>query len=261
MRLVTLNMNGIRAAVRKGVWDWLAAAEADVVCLQETRIKADQLKPALDPPEGFNSYHLHAEKPGYSSVAILSRREPDRLVEGIGWEDFDREARVLRADFDGLSVVSLYLPSGSSKDERQLFKEASMARLVEWMHALREEREEVVVCGDWNIAHTEKDIKNARGNRNNSGFLPQERAWMDELFGDHGWHDVFRRLHPEAEGEGYTWWSNRGQAFAKNVGWRIDYQVASAGLAASAAKAWVVREPRFSDHAPLLVDYDLPWPG
>jgi len=259
MRLISLNLNGIRAAVRKGLWEWLPTVEADVVCLQETRIQAAQMTPALAPPEGFHSYHLHAEKPGYSSVGILSRREPDALHEGLGWDAFDAEGRLLRADFGDLSVVSLYLPSGSSKDQRQLFKEDAMARLADWMEALREEREQIVVCGDWNIAHTEKDIKNARGNRNNSGFLPQERAWMGELFGERAWHDVFRRLHPEAEGEGYTWWSNRGKAFANNVGWRIDYQVASAGLAATASKAWVVREPRFSDHAPLLVDYELPW--
>jgi len=259
MRLVSLNMNGIRAATKKGVWDWLRDADVDVLCLQETRIQAPQLTPALGPPDGFHSYHLHAQKPGYSSVAIMSRREPDALHEGLGWEPFDAEGRLLRADYGDLSVVSLYMPSGSSKDERQLFKEDCMRRVAEWMDALREERRHVVVCGDWNIAHTEKDIKNARGNRNNSGFLPQEREWMTELLEQRKWTDVFRSLDAEAEASGYTWWSNRGNAFANNVGWRIDYQIASQAFAASAQRSWVMREPRFSDHAPLFVDYEWPF--
>lgn len=259
MRLVSLNMNGIRAATKKGVWDWLAEADVDVLCLQETRIQAAQLTPALGPPDGFHSHHLHALKPGYSSVAIMSHREPDAVHEGLGWEPFDAEGRLLRADYGDLSVVSLYMPSGSSKDERQLFKEDCMRRVAEWMDALREERRHVVVCGDWNIAHTEKDIKNARGNRNNSGFLPQEREWMTELLEQRQWTDVFRSLDAEAEACGYTWWSNRGNAFANNVGWRIDYQIASQAFAATAQRSWVMREPRFSDHAPLFVDYEWPF--
>ena len=256
MRVVTLNLNGIRSAWSKGVEDWLHATDPDVVCLQETRIQDHQLDDAMRTPAGLHGHWLHAEKPGYSGVAILSKRPPDRLREGLGIDDFDREARVLQADYGRTSVLSLYLPSGSASEERQAFKYRFMAAFEERLRSLRASRRHVLVCGDWNIAHKEIDLKNWRGNRKNSGFLPEERAWMDRLFGEHGWTDVFRSVEPGPDH--YTWWSNRGQAWAKNVGWRIDYQVATPGLARKARRVEIYKEQRFSDHAPFSVDFDHP---
>ncbi len=250
-------MNGIRSAARKGFFEWLPEHQADVICLQETRIQEQQLEDVMrNPPGMFASYH-HAEKPGYSGVAIYSKQEPDRVQVGLGWDELDCEGRFLQADFGNLSVVSLYLPSGSAKEERQTFKYSVMERFAEWLKVQRKAQRDIVVCGDWNIAHTKMDLKNWRGNQKNSGFLPEEREWMTTVFGELDWRDVFRGIHPTAEGEGYTWWSNRGQAWANNTGWRIDYQVATPGLAAKAQTATVWRESRFSDHAPLIVDYDV----
>jgi exodeoxyribonuclease-3 len=183
---------------------------------------------------------------------------------GFGVTEFDDEGRLLAAHWPGLTVVSLYAPSGSASEDRQAskfrFMKAFAPIMAAWMDDHRTTGREYLICGDWNIAHTERDLKNWKGNLKNSGFLPEERAWLSDLFGPMGWVDVYRQLHPEATGEGYTWWSNRGQARAKNVGWRIDYQVATPGLAARAKAAWVFTDTRFSDHAPLVVDYDLPSP-
>ena len=256
MRITSLNMNGIRAAARKGFFEWLPQHGGDIVCLQETRVQDHQMTEVMRHACGMHATYHHAEKPGYSGVAIYSRRKPDRVQVGIGWPEMDREGRFLQADFGRLSVVSLYLPSGSSGEERQGFKYRVMDSFAEWLQAKRKSRRHVVVCGDWNIAHTRKDIKNWRGNQKNSGFLPEEREWMGRVFGEWGWTDAFRHLHPEAEGEGYTWWSNRGQAWANNTGWRIDYQAVTPGMARKARSATVWRDSRFSDHAPLMVDYD-----
>lgn len=257
LRLTSLNLNGIRAAVRKGVFEWLPQHAADIVCVQETRIQDQQLTEAMRAPDGMHAHYLHAEKPGYSGVGIWSRREPDQLREGLGDAEFDAEGRVLSADFGPLRVVSLYLPSGSSSDERQAFKYRFMDTLRAWLDEQAQACEHLVVCGDWNIAHRKEDLKNWRGNQKNSGFLPEERAWMDQLFDAPHWVDVFRQLYPDATGDGYTWWSNRGQAWANNTGWRIDYHVASPELAASAQQAAVYKDERFSDHAPLTVDYAI----
>lgn len=257
MRITSLNMNGIRSADRKGFFDWLPHHDADVLCLQETRIQDHQLTDTMRAPEGYHAIYHHAEKPGYSGVGIYCRNEPDKVTVGLGWEDFDREGRFLQADFGRLSVVSLYMPSGSAKDDRQAFKYVCMDRFAAWLEEKRASKRHVVVCGDWNIAHTKMDLKNWRGNQKQSGFLPEERDWMTKVFGELGWSDVFRRLHPDAEGDGYTWWSNRGQAWANNTGWRIDYHVTTPGLAKKATAAAVYKEQRFSDHAPLTVDYDL----
>lgn len=260
LRVISLNANGLRSAASKGFLTWLADQEADVCCLQEIRVAEKQIHAGLQPPPGWHARWLCAERPGYAGVAIWSRTEPKRLRAGIGDAEFDAEGRVLTADYPGLRVVSLYLPSGSSSDERQRAKFRFMELFESWLKRERRARTQVLVCGDWNIAHTEKDLKNWRANRDHSGFLPEERTWLGRVF-DSGWSDVFRRLHPDAEGEGYTWWSNRGQARAKNVGWRIDYQVASPALAERALTARVHREDRFSDHAPLIADYDLQIPG
>ena len=264
LRVVSLNLNGIRSATGKGVFAWLAGQNADIVCVQELKAQATDLTPAMRAPDGFSGCFHFAEKKGYSGVGLYSRNAPDRIVEGFGNAEFDAEGRYLQADFGRLSVVSLYLPSGSSSDERQQakfrFLDQFRPRLEQLAQEARSKQREVLLCGDWNIAHTEKDLKNWKSNQKNSGFLPEERAWIGAVFDELGWVDVHRRLLPDATGEAYTWWSNRGQAWAKNVGWRIDYQIATPGLAAAARRVSVYKEQRFSDHAPLIVDYELPAP-
>lgn len=254
MRIITLNVNGIRSAARKGFFDWLAQQRAHVVCLQEVKAQADDLPDEIRQPKGFHGFFHLAGKKGYSGVALYSRPAPDRVVEGIGIADIDAEGRYLRADFGNLSVVSLYMPSGSSSPQRQVAKFNFMERFLPLLRDLHGSGREWIVCGDWNIAHREIDLKNWRANQKNSGFLPEERAWLGQVFEQLGLVDVFRRLDPKPEQ--YTWWSNRGQAWAKNVGWRIDYQIATPGIAARARSAEVYKATRFSDHAPLIIDYD-----
>ena len=256
LRIISLNLNGIRAAASKGWLEWLAEQNADVVCVQELKAQAADLTPALRAPAGMQGWFHHAEKKGYSGVGIYSRHAPDRVIEGLGMADIDAEGRFLQLDFGNLSVVSLYLPSGSSSEERQQIKFSFMTRFLPHMAALQAGGREVVVCGDWNIAHREIDLKNWRTNQKNSGFLPEERAWLSRLFDEQGWVDVFRRIHPDATESCYTWWSNRGQAWAKNVGWRLDYHIATPTLASSARAGAVFKAQRFSDHAPLTIDYD-----
>jgi len=256
MRIVSLNLNGIRSAAKKGVLDWLVKSGADVVCLQELKAQAADLGAEMINPDGYYGYFHYAETKGYSGVGVWSRRQPDAIIEGLGIPDIDCEGRYIEVRFGNLSVVSVYLPSGSSGEHRQAAKFAFMGHFRPHLETLFKSGREVVVCGDWNIAHTAKDIKNAKGNVKNSGFLPEERAWIGDLLGKLGWVDVYRTLYPEAEGEGYTWWSNRGQAWAKNVGWRIDYQIATPGVSATAKSASVYKDARFSDHAPLIVDYE-----
>jgi exodeoxyribonuclease-3 len=253
MRIVTLNLNGIRSAATKGFYEWLERQNADVVCLQELKAQAADMTEQMLAPSGYHGCFHYAEKKGYSGVGIYMRREPDAVVAGLGIPEFDCEGRYIEAQFGDLSVVSVYLPSGSSGAERQAVKFRFMEAFMPHLMALRQSGREVLVCGDWNIAHTEKDLKNWRGNRKNSGFLPEERAWLSALFDEAGFVDVFRRLHPELEA--YTWWSNRGRAWDKDVGWRIDYQIATPGIAARAQAAGIYKEQRFSDHAPLTVDY------
>jgi exodeoxyribonuclease-3 len=250
MRIVSLNLNGIRSAASKGVFEWIAGHHADVICLQELKAQLPDLSPQMLAPDGYQGWFHCAEKKGYSGVGIYARRHPDRVIEGIGHAAFDAEGRYIRADFGNLSVISVYVPSGSSSPERQQAKFEFMAEFFPVLAALRAEGREVVICGDWNIAHKEIDLKN-------SGFLPEERAWLTKVFDEQGWVDVYRRLYPEAGGEAYTWWSNRGQAWAKNVGWRIDYQIATPGIAASAQSGSVYKDQRFSDHAPLTIDYGI----
>jgi len=255
MRVISLNLNGIRAAARKGFYAWLRRQRADVVCLQEIKAQVDQLGDRQFWPPSFRCYYHPAEKKGYSGVALYARREPDEVIEKLGWEMFDTEGRWLEARFGDLSVISLYLPSGSSSEQRQQVKFDIMARLTPYLERLRRDGREYIICGDWNIAHTKADIKNWRGNQKNSGFLPEERAWLDQLFGPMGWVDAFRVVNQNADE--YSWWSNRGQAWAKNVGWRIDYQVVTPGLRDAIRDASIYRTKRFSDHAPVIVDYDI----
>jgi exodeoxyribonuclease-3 len=256
LRIISANLNGIRSAYNKGFGRWLARRKADVVCLQELKAHNSDLTPAMTHPNGMHAYFYCAQKKGYSGVGLYARRRPDNITHGFACTEFDDEGRYIQADFGDLSVVSLYMPSGSSSEERQRAKFRCMGHFLPHLQALKKSGREVVVCGDWNIAHREIDLTNWRSNRKNSGFLPEERAWLSGLFDESGWVDVDRRLHPEATGDSYTWWSNRGQAWAKNVGWRIDYHIATPGIAARAVGAAIWKKTRFSDHAPLTIDYD-----
>ncbi len=255
MRIITLNVNGIRSAARKGFLPWLARTRADVVCVQELKAQAADLDQRMRAPGGFRSYFHHAEKKGYSGVGLYCRREPDRVVEGVGDREADSEGRYLRVDFGLLSVISVYLPSGSSGAHRQQSKFRFMDHFFPHLKKLAAEGREILLCGDWNIAHKEIDLRNWRSNQKNSGFLPEEREWLTRVFDELGWVDVFRRVDPRPDQ--YTWWSNRGQAWAKNVGWRIDYQIATPKLAATAKRASIYKTQRFSDHAPLIMDYEI----
>ncbi|MFC3340438.1 exodeoxyribonuclease III [Paracandidimonas soli] len=257
LRITSLNVNGIRSAFRKGLQPWLEANSPHIVCLQEIKISSDDLTEDLRNPPGYQGFFHHAEKKGYSGVGIYLRDQAASIAEGMDCPEFDREGRILRADWKDFSVISAYLPSGSSGDERQQAKYRFLDHFGDWIDALMQEHRstgrEFVICGDWNIAHKEIDLKNWKGNLKNSGFLPEERQWLTEVFDRRGFVDVFRQLVPDAEQ--YTWWSNRGQAWAKNVGWRIDYQIATPGLAGKARQASIYKDERFSDHAPLTIDY------
>jgi exodeoxyribonuclease-3 len=254
VRVVSLNLNGIRSAVNKGLLHWLPGQKADVVCVQELKAQAADIPEAVCNPGRLRGHFHFAEKKGYSGVGLYCRREPDRLIAGLGIADIDAEGRYLEAWFGQLSVVSFYLPSGSSSDQRLAVKFSFLERVIPRLHELAISGRDVIICGDWNIAHRQIDLKNWRSNQKNAGFLPEERAWLSGVFDQLGYVDVFRRL--DSRPEQYTWWSNRGQAWAKNIGWRIDYQIATAGIAAKAVKVSIYKAKRFSDHAPLIIDYD-----
>lgn len=255
MRIISLNANGIRAASRKGFFKWLSRQKADVVCIQETKAQAHQLEDPEYHPRNLFCYYEDAEKKGYSGVALYCRKEPDEVINGFGVPEFDAEGRHIEARFGNLSVISVYMPSGSSSDKRQEAKFRYLENFMSYLQGLKGNGRRYVICGDWNIAHKEIDLKNWRGNRKNSGFLPEERAWLDQVFDKEGFIDVFRELNQEADQ--YTWWSNRGQSWDKNVGWRIDYQIASPELKGKATRTSIYKKQRFSDHAPLIMDYDF----
>lgn len=233
---------------------WLATQDADIVCVQELKAHHGDIVEAVRRPGGLIGHFHCAERPGYSGVGIYSKYEPDEIREGLGISDIDAEGRYIEARFGNLSVISFYVPSGSSSPERLAVKFSFLERVIDPLYKLASSGREVVICGDWNIAHKEIDLKNWRSNQKNSGFLPEERAWMSGVFDHLGYVDVFRRLDPRPEQ--YTWWSNRGQAWAKNVGWRLDYQIATPGIAAKAHATSIYTAQRFSDHAPLIIDYD-----
>ncbi len=266
MKIISLNLNGIRSATNKGLYAWLKKQDADIICMQEIKAQVSDMTAEMLNPEGYYGYFHYAEKKGNRGVGIYTKVQPDAVIEGLGnsnlghahgMTDIDSEGRYIEARFGNLSVVSLYLPSGSSGEERQAFKFSVMERFMPQLQALKQSGRDVVICGDWNIAHKEADLKNWKGNRKNSGFLPEERAWLTTLFDQVGWVDVYRKLHPDTTDACYTWWSNRGQAWAKNVGWRIDYQIATPELASKAVATSVYKDERFSDHAPLIIDYHL----
>lgn len=252
MKIITANTNGIRAAAKKGFFYWLEKQDADVVCIQETKAQVHQLQDTIFHP--MHSYYHDAEKKGYSGVAIYAKRKPDQVIVGMGDEEFDSEGRYIEACFGNLSVISLYMPSGSSKEERQQVKYRCMDYLMPRLEEMKASGRDYVICGDWNIAHKNEDIKNWKGNKKNSGFLPEERAWLDTLFDEVGFVDAFREL--DQEEHSYTWWSNRGQAYANNTGWRIDYHVLSPSLKGRVKKTEIYKEVKFSDHAPLIIEYD-----
>jgi exodeoxyribonuclease III len=255
MRIITVNVCGIRSACEKGLFRWLRRQRADFICLQETKSQEQQLAGHDVKLPGYHSFFCDAERKGYAGVALYTRERPDRVVRGFGVAEFDREGRYLEAQVGGLSVVSLYLPSGSAGPERQASKFRFLEAFAPHLAQLRRRRRHYILGGDWNIAHRPIDLKNWKANQKNSGFLPEERAWMDQLFDGGGYVDAFREVRPGPDL--YTWWSNRGQARTNNVGWRIDYQVVSRSLAGRARSATIYRMTRFSDHAPLIMDYDL----
>jgi exodeoxyribonuclease III len=249
-----LNANGIRAAARKGFFEWLALQQADVVCVQETKAQHHQLTDRCFTPDGYHCYYEDAVRKGYSGVAIYSRHRPDAVVRGFGVPEFDDEGRYLEIRLGQLRVASVYLPSGSAGEARQASKFRFLDAFVPHLEKLQRSRAEYILCGDWNIAHKEIDLRNWRANQQNSGFLPAERQWLDELFGMHGFVDAFRIVNQQADQ--YTWWSNRGRAWDKNVGWRLDYQIVTPGLRAKILRSDIYKAERFSDHAPLIMDYD-----
>ncbi|MGE9548236.1 exodeoxyribonuclease III [Snodgrassella sp. CS2] len=256
MRIISANVNGIRSATSKGFIDYLALAQADIVCVQELKAQEADMTEEMKHPLGMHGAWHTALKRGYSGVAIYSKQQPDAIQIGLGWEDFDQEGRYVRADFGQLTVISLYMPSGSSSEERQQAKFCFMDKFLPILRDLQTSQRDILICGDWNIAHQNIDIKNWRGNLKNSGFLPEERQWLSQVINELGWVDIWRTLYPEIPG--YTWWSNRGQAYAKDVGWRIDYHLTTPNLAACAQQASIYKDVKFSDHAPLIVDYAYP---
>ncbi len=264
--MTSANVNGLRAAAKKGFVEWLAGTSADVLCLQEVRAEPQQLPEHVRAPEGWHVVHAPAAAKGRAGVSLYTRREPDRVQVGFGSAEFDGSGRYVEADLPGVTVASLYLPSGEVGTERQDEKIRFMGEFLVYLKGLRAraaaDGREVVVCGDWNIAHQPADLKNWRANQKNSGFLPEEREWLSSVFDAEGgaYVDVVRALHPDVEGP-YSWWSYRGRAFDNDSGWRIDYHVATTGLAAKAVKGHVERaathDERWSDHAPVTVVYDL----
>ena len=259
-KLTSLNLNGIRSAATKGVEAWLEKTAPDCICVQEVKAQAADVAGRFEVLAGMQGHFQFAEKKGYSGVAIYTRHTPSDVI--VGWDggEFDAEGRYVELRFDTpkrkLSIISSYFPSGSSGEERQAAKFRFLAGFEPHLAALKKKRE-FVLCGDINIAHQEKDLKNWKGNLKNSGFLPEERAWMTSLLSDTGLVDVYRQLQPDTTDACYTWWSNRGQAYAKNVGWRLDYHLATPAIAALARSEHIDKGEKFSDHAPITIDYDL----
>jgi len=257
-KLTSLNLNGIRSAARKGVEAWLDKASPDCICVQEIKAQAPDIEGTFDTLAGLKGHFQYAEKKGYSGVGVYTKHEPSDVIVGFDGGEFDAEGRYVELRFDTpsqkLSIISSYFPSGSSGPERQDAKFRFLAAMYPHLHALKQARE-FVLCGDINIAHNEADLKNWKGNKKNSGFLPEERAWMTQLTTEGGIVDVYRQLQPDTTDACYTWWSNRGQAYANNVGWRLDYHLATPAVAAKARSEVIYKDEKFSDHAPITIAY------
>ena len=256
LRIITANLNGIRSAAKKGFFEWANTQSPDILCIQELKAQEADLDSALMNPNGYHGFFQYALKKGYSGVGLYSKKAPDSVKIGFDDGEFDAEGRYVEARFGNLIVISAYFPSGSSAPERQEAKFRFLDLFMPHIKKLKAEGLEIVLCGDINIAHKEIDLKNWKGNLKNSGFTPEEREWMTQLFSEAGFMDVYRHLHPNTEDECYTWWSQRGQAYAKNVGWRIDYQIATPGIAKKAQRVEIYKGEKFSDHAPLIIDYE-----
>ena len=258
-KLTSLNLNGIRSATSKGLEAWLLQAQPDCICVQEVKAQSADIAGKFESLADLKGHFHFAEKKGYSGVAVYSRHEPSEVIAGFGSAEFDAEGRYVELRFDTpsqkCSVISAYFPSGSSGEERQQAKFRFLAEFYPHLQRMKAERE-FVLCGDVNIAHQQIDLKNWKSNQKNSGYLPEERAWMTKLLSEGGMVDVYRQLHPDTTDESYTWWSNRGQAYAKNVGWRLDYHLATPALATGARSVAVYKEQKFSDHAPVTIAYD-----
>jgi exodeoxyribonuclease-3 len=259
-KLTSLNLNGIRSATTKGVEAWLEKHAPDCICVQEVKAQAPDVAGKFEVLAGLKGHFHFAEKKGYSGVGVYTRHEPSDVVVGFDGGEFDAEGRYVETRFDTpsrkLSIISMYFPSGSSGPERQEAKFRFLDKIYPHLMALKAERE-FIVCSDVNIAHKEADLKNWKGNLKNSGFLPEERAWMTQLTSEGGIVDVYRRLQPDTTDACYTWWSNRGQAYANNVGWRLDYHLATPAVAAKARTEHIYKAEKFSDHAPITIEYDL----
>lgn len=254
MKIIVLNVNGIRSANNKGLFDWLKIQDADIICLQEIKANIEDIPENLINWNGYHSEFHPAQKKGYSGVAIYSREKPNKVIVGLSNPEIDDEGRYLQFDFDDFSVISIYMPSGSSGPEKQEKKFRFMDFYKPLLEQKAKSNREYIICGDWNIAHTELDLKNWKGNLKNSGFLPEERQWLSDIL-SYGMVDTWRTLYPE--NPGYTWWSNRGQAYAKDVGWRIDYQICTPNIAKKITSAKIFKEIKFSDHAPLIMEYAI----
>ena len=259
-KLISLNLNGIRSAARKGVEDWLSQSSVDCICVQELKAQKEDIQGSLENLAGLKGHFHFAEKKGYSGVGIYTKHEPSDVRVGFGNSEFDAEGRYVELCFDTpsrkLSIISSYFPSGSSGEDRQEAKYRFLDAIEPHIKTLKGSRE-FILCGDINIAHHEKDLKNWKSNQKNSGFLPQERQWMTKLLSETGLTDVYRHLHPDTTDDCYTWWSNRGQAWTNNVGWRLDYQIATQALGQLARDFQIHKAERFSDHAPIIANYEF----
>lgn len=257
MRVISVNLNGIRSAKRKGFFEWVSSQDADIVCVQELKAQEKDMTDDMLSSQGLKGFFSYAEKPGYSGVGVYTKEEPKSITRHTNFDQFDVEGRYIELEFKHLSIISSYFPSGSSGEVRQNFKFRCLEYLEGFLKNKIQSRKNFILTGDLNIAHKEIDLKNDKGNKKNSGFLPEEREWIELMLTSGGWTDAYRKIHPDEESMAYTWWSNRGQAWANNVGWRIDYQLVTKELAGKILKSWVYKDNRFSDHAPLIVDYDF----
>lgn len=255
MRIITLNVNGIRSAIKKGLFRWLSNQDADVICLQEVRAGMELLKNPEFYLPGYHCFYQSAFKSGYSGVGIFTKQKPDKVVLQLGFPLADEEGRYIHVELGDLIICSLYMPSGTSGEARQALKYEFMDKYFDILDNYLKFNKRVIICGDWNIAHKNIDLKNWRSNQKHSGFLPEERAWLDKVFEEKGFVDAFRVVNSEPDQ--YTWWSHRGRAWQNNVGWRIDYQVTTPNLKDTIQSTSIYKEERFSDHAPLIMDYHL----